>query len=1626
MSIAAILVFITTYALILPAITIDIDTAEEEPGMGIESTDINLPALSLEKSVENITVSVDAKDGVFPEGTSMTVSKLKSEYMLDLLESAVKGNIEKYEAIGVEFKDEEGNQADPQSKYDVKIITDFLEEYEGRKLVQLSGEEAKVVENPEFTYKQVKFSSDAKTAFAMVEMSDIQSKQLTASDGKYEVKLTYDYTAKIEDGASLEVTEIDRNSFEYQTAMRAFKADQSEEDSLFDELLDITIRDADGKETEPAAPVQVAVTRKALPGEFDSRTGSLTVQHLKETGSRAVVENMDSAAIVQSGALTASFSTDSFSIYNLQWRQNGTSGSTRTVNVHYGYMENGQFHEFPSGTPAQVPDFHNKNTYGTSVTSAFLIYDIPGYQISSTHLGSATGTKIGPRLTYSNNNWRYSTDLSLNDNRSWTNLSNGNNIYVVYEPLADPEPGGESTYYTTSYIEPEAPEMHKTSTNNHDGTRTITLSVDGHATPIEVEKLADIILVFDNSNSMNGTMENGKAENVATADKRLTKSLNAVRSFSNSLLSSDYYNKDNNPLIRMSLVTFNTEGKVVTLGQSDQPILEDPNDPTSYWQPYPDYNFTTSATKFNGLLPTTAEGGTNWEQALQLANRIPVDPERDTYVIFVTDGDPTFRMSRTPEGDNPVTDSTLVSDTYEGYNYGNYMHDNVYGKGYDDPNGYNYRAAVNEGKSILAQGKKLYCIGVSNDVTNMQNFARDTETGLDKCFSVYSESELEAAFRSIIVDIQGSTGWNDVHLSDGITSMTNLVAKTNVVGASSELTYRKIHKDSNGNVVGTPIDNWDPTAEGCNEAAYNPETGALEWNMGENFQLEDNVTYEVSFKVWPNQHAIDIVTMLNNGEIEFDDLTQEEKDQIDTATAGGYTVYTLKTNTEVGMTYREGRIMGNNISISDDVFEVPCLDPVEPLVMQTMDLQVSKLFSDSFGDETGDGIGADRPQEVTLYLETRPVGGGDNDWEPVNLFEQPDGTLSNKIVLNQTVGWKSKVFYVAPGLVDKDGITREVGHEFRVLEPVLDYHYELAGEVINPLLQGYGDTTSHPNLNYDQPLRVVKDVYVVKQYNGDVDDSLDLSAINEVKGGININKLVVNASGTPIDCDETFTFRGWILDPDGNPYIFDPANDDRTDKSKKTDPNAPLFAAHQNDPIPYHFYDQNGNRTIYKGHFADTSDITFTLKAGEQLRFPIIPIGSTYQFYEVDGNGMPTGYFLESAEGVVQENLKDPVTGTYSFVNSTDPDKPYPTTDSQNRINGTVYGNALSRLEFRNRAVDPGKIVVKKTVVKPDLQTEIFPDDATFTFTGYIRERYYQWFSYRYRGYSLDYVIYNKDGSVASSGHINDTYNNLSFTLKAGQYIEFLDVPAGAQYQFSESTSGMNSNYSFVDASGSAVSSTGGSVTQPTVSNAGVVSGTMQANQEHDAYFRNRTTRSPVPLQIIKVYAKDQTERINEVSFMLYSDAAHNTPAADYEGNPIGLITTGGYADEEETIPLGYARIGDLWPGTYYLVETVTPAGYRPPSDHMVITIGNDGSVTLTDPDNASATGTGNVTEVNGIVTVAIPNTKYSDAVLPRTGGMGSTLFYISGGLLITAAAAIYIFCFRRRKGGKTEPDFLM
>ena len=78
-----------------------------------------------------------------------------------------------------------------------------------------------------------------------------------------------------------------------------------------------------------------------------------------------------------------------------------------------------------------------------------------------------------------------------------------------------------------------------------------------------------------------------------------------------------------------------------------------------------------------------------------------------------------------------------------------------------------------------------------------------------------------------------------------------------------------------------------------------------------------------------------------------------------------------------------------------------------------------------------------------------------------------------------------------------------------------------------------------------------------------------------------------------------FTIKGYILDAEGNPYTFDPAWDDRTDKSTADGASA-IWQQHQNDTGAYHMYDANGNRIGYKLHQASTGAIELKLK-GEDI-----------------------------------------------------------------------------------------------------------------------------------------------------------------------------------------------------------------------------------------------------------------------------------------------------------------------------------------------------------------------------------------------------------------------------------------
>lgn len=87
----------------------------------------------------------------------------------------------------------------------------------------------------------------------------------------------------------------------------------------------------------------------------------------------------------------------------------------------------------------------------------------------------------------------------------------------------------------------------------------------------------------------------------------------------------------------------------------------------------------------------------------------------------------------------------------------------------------------------------------------------------------------------------------------------------------------------------------------------------------------------------------------------------------------------------------------------------------------------------------------------------------------------------------------------------------------------------------------------------------------------------------------------------------------------------------------------------------------------------------------------------------------------------------------------------------------------------------------------------------------------------------------------------------------------------------------------------------------------------------------------------------------------------------------------------------GKFEIEGLEKGTYYLKETTTPAGYNT-CDVVTVVIGENGALTQ----NGNATNE-----------VAIQNN--SGATLPETGGMGTTLFYIIGGVLMVAALVLLV-----------------
>lgn len=150
---------------------------------------------------------------------------------------------------------------------------------------------------------------------------------------------------------------------------------------------------------------------------------------------------------------------------------------------------------------------------------------------------------------------------------------------------------------------------------------------------------------------------------------------------------------------------------------------------------------------------------------------------------------------------------------------------------------------------------------------------------------------------------------------------------------------------------------------------------------------------------------------------------------------------------------------------------------------------------------------------------------------------------------------------------------------------------------------------------------------------------------------------------------------------------------------------------------------------------------------------------------------------------------------------------------------------------------------------------------------------------------------------------------------------------------------------------------------------------------------------------VINKYAKsDTTKKLEGAQFVLMNSNKNKyykyTPATETEKAKVEWVDAKTDATEYTTDDTGAATFKGLKDGTYYLVETKAPDGYNLLAEPVEVKINGK--------DNNDVP-----VEANLTVTKSVENN--TGSLLPSTGGMGTTMLYIIGGILVVGAGVLLV-----------------
>ena len=197
-----------------------------------------------------------------------------------------------------------------------------------------------------------------------------------------------------------------------------------------------------------------------------------------------------------------------------------------------------------------------------------------------------------------------------------------------------------------------------------------------------------------------------------------------------------------------------------------------------------------------------------------------------------------------------------------------------------------------------------------------------------------------------------------------------------------------------------------------------------------------------------------------------------------------------------------------------------------------------------------------------------------------------------------------------------------------------------------------------------------------------------------------------------------------------------------------------------------------------------------------------------------------------------------------------------------------------------------------------------------------------------------------------------------------------------------------------------------------TLNDKAVVAGAGNPNETWLKYGENNTTTHDVTktytweVKVLKYTNKADVETpLAGAEFVLYRevDGEKQYVITDANHKVTGWVTDKTQATTFITPADGKFSITGLDTGVYYLEETKEPDGYNKLANPIKVVI----SATY---DDAAGTGTATVTyNEDDVANPDIKVLNQTGTELPSTGGMGTTLFYVVGGLLVAVAVVLLV-----------------